>query len=67
MVTNRQSEDRVHRIGQSAESVTIIDLVAPGTVDDQILEAIQSKGDMLEEVVRDREAVRRMLNVYTKL
>jgi SNF2 family DNA or RNA helicase len=62
MVTNRQAEDRVHRIGQEAQSVTIIDMVAPGTVDEHILRAIESKSEMMEEIVRDKESVRRMLN-----
>jgi SNF2 family DNA or RNA helicase len=61
MVTNRQAEDRVHRIGQGAASVTIIDMVAPGTVDENILAAIEAKGDMMEEIVRDKESIRRML------
>jgi SNF2 family DNA or RNA helicase len=61
MVTNRQAEDRVHRIGQGAASVTIIDMVAPGTVDENILAAIEAKGDMMEEIVRDKESIRRLL------
>jgi SNF2 family DNA or RNA helicase len=62
LVTNRQAEDRVHRIGQSAESVTIIDMVAPGTVDEHILRAVEAKGEMFEDLVRDKESVRRMLS-----
>ena len=37
-----QTEDRSHRIGQTA-SVLYIDLVAPGTVDEKILHALQKK------------------------
>jgi hypothetical protein len=36
-------------------------MVAPGTVDEAILAAIEAKGDMMEQIVQDREAVRRML------
>jgi SNF2 family DNA or RNA helicase len=61
MVTNRQAENRIHRIGQEAPSVIVIDMVAPGTVDEAIIAAIQAKGDMMEEIVRDKEAVRRMI------
>jgi SNF2 family DNA or RNA helicase len=61
MVTNKQAEDRVHRIGQTAASVLIIDLVAPGTVEENILDAIGAKGEMLEEIIRDRETILRMI------
>ena len=61
MVTNRQAENRIHRIGQEAPSVIVIDMVAPGTVDEAIIAAIQAKGDTMEEIVRDKEAVRRMI------
>jgi SNF2 family DNA or RNA helicase len=62
MVQNRQAEDRVHRIGQSADKVVIIDLVAPNTVEEHIAAAVEAKGDMLEEITRDKESIRRMLN-----
>jgi SNF2 family DNA or RNA helicase len=62
MVTNRQAEDRVHRISQDADKVLIIDFVAPGTVEESIIEAVGAKGEMLEEIVRDKETIRRMLS-----
>ncbi len=37
-----QSEDRVHRVGQT-KSVTYVDLVASGTVDEKILKALRNK------------------------
>jgi SNF2 family DNA or RNA helicase len=61
MVTNKQAENRIHRIGQTANSVLIIDLVAPGTVEENILDAIGAKGEMLEEIIRDRETILRMI------
>lgn len=45
-----QSEDRAHRIGLD-HSVTYVDLVAPGTVDERILEALRSKRDIANEVL----------------
>jgi len=42
-----QSEDRAHRIGQT-KSVTYVDLVAPGTVDEKILAALKGKKDVAE-------------------
>lgn len=51
-----QSEDRAHRIGQT-ESVTYIDLVSPGTIDEKILSALREKinlaGLVLGEDVKD--------------
>jgi len=40
-----QSEDRAHRIGQT-RTVTIVDLVAAGTIDETILEALDAKTDL---------------------
>jgi len=44
-----QSEDRAHRIGQT-RSVTYIDLVAEGTVDSVVVEALRSKKNVSEFV-----------------
>lgn len=44
-----QSEDRAHRIGQT-KSVTYIDLVAEGTVDGVVVQALKSKKDVSEFV-----------------
>jgi SNF2 family DNA or RNA helicase len=44
-----QSEDRAHRIGQT-KSVTYIDIIAEGTVDGLIVEALKSKKDVSEFV-----------------
>ena len=47
-----QSEDRAHRIGQT-KSVTYVDLVARGTVDEKILKALRSKRNLAAEVLGD--------------
>ena len=47
-----QSEDRAHRIGQQ-KSVTYVDLISPGTVDQKIVEALRSKIDIATEVHGD--------------
>ncbi len=47
-----QSEDRAHRIGQK-NNVTIIDLVAKGTVDERIVAALRSKRNIAGEVTGD--------------
>lgn len=38
-----QSEDRVHRIGQTAESVNYVDLICRSTVDERIIKALRAK------------------------
>jgi SNF2 family DNA or RNA helicase len=45
-----QSEDRAHRIGQTG-SVSYLDLVTPGTVDEQILDALRGKRTLADLVL----------------
>ena len=44
-----QSEDRAHRIGQK-NKVLYIDLVAKGTVDDKIIQALRNKVNIANEI-----------------
>lgn len=48
----QQSEDRAHRIGQT-QKVTYVDLVAPGTVDEKIRQALLDKRDLASRVTGD--------------
>lgn len=55
-IDNRQAEDRVHRIGSERhETVTVIDVIAPGTIEVRQLQSLRAKLDQLEDVVHDRE------------
>ena len=45
-----QSEDRAHRIGQD-KSVTYIDIVADGTIDEKILDALRAKINIASDVL----------------
>lgn len=45
-----QSEDRIHRIGQTS-SARYIDLVSPDTVDEKIIEALRNKKSLADKVV----------------
>ena len=63
LVKNKQAEDRIHRPGQDADKVEIIDVVAQGTIEETRAEAIKGKEARLEEVVRDQEFLRRMLEM----
>ena len=49
-----QSEDRAHRIGQT-NKVTYVDLVAPKTVDENIVKALRNKLDLAQEVLGDEK------------
>ena len=44
-----QSEDRAHRIGQK-NAVLYIDMVAKGTVDDKIIQALRNKVNIANEI-----------------
>ena len=45
-----QSEDRAHRIGQT-KSVTYVDLISPGTIDETILTALRNKINIASAVL----------------
>lgn len=49
----RQSEDRFHRIGQEADAVNIVDLVATSTVDELIIKSLVRKAEMAAIVQGD--------------
>lgn len=58
--TRIQSEDRAHRIGQK-NNVTYVDLVAPGTIDEKIVEALRKKIEIGATVLG--EEARQWLNL----
>lgn len=55
MIDNRQSEDRVHRIGSEVhESINVIDIVTRDTIEERQLARLYNKLQRLEEITRDR-------------
>jgi SNF2 family DNA or RNA helicase len=57
-----QAIARAHRIGsEEHESINVIDYVTPGTVEEMQLMSLDSKRDMLEEIVRDEALMRKFL------
>lgn len=59
---NAQAEDRVHRIGSEVhDSVEIIDIISKGSVEERQREALGDKLERLEEVVRDRVMMLKLL------
>lgn len=61
LTKNLQAEDRVHRIGQKADAVNIIDVITRDTIEDRVHEVRREKADRLEEVCRDEETLRQWL------
>lgn len=62
MVDNSQAEDRVHRIGSEVhESISIIDIISQGTVEEGQRLALQAKVDRMQEIVRDADLLKKML------
>lgn len=62
LIHNLQAEDRLHRIGQTADEVQVIDIIATGTIDEDRLAAKEGKLLSLAEIVRDEETLRRFLS-----
>lgn len=61
LVELKQGEDRIHRIGSEVhDSVTIIDLVTAGTIEETQIERLIRKSERLEEIVRDRVKLRKL-------
>ena len=62
MVDNSQAEDRVHRIGSEIhDKVEIIDIISIGTLEERQRTMLGQKADRLEEVMRDKETLLRLL------
>lgn len=61
MIENKQAEDRVHRIGSEIhDSIQIIDIVSPGTIEEQQRVALAGKEERLQEIMRDADIVARV-------
>ena len=62
LVDYKQALDRVHRIGSEIhDSIIITDYVTEGTVEERVIEVLDSKADSFEQVVRDKDRLMRML------
>lgn len=59
---NVQMDNRIHRIGSERhDHVQIIDIVTRGTVEQRQREVLANKAERLEEIVRDREMMLKLL------
>jgi SNF2 family DNA or RNA helicase len=56
LVDHKQAVDRVHRIGSEIhDSVIITDYVTEGTIEERVLQVLETKADNFEQVVRDKD------------
>lgn len=53
MVKNMQAEDRIHRWGQDADEVTIVDIITEDTIDERVHDVFVTKQGRLDQVTRD--------------
>lgn len=53
MVENIQAENRIHRWGQEADEVTIVNIIAEDTIDERVFDVFTTKQGRLDEVTRD--------------
>jgi SNF2 family DNA or RNA helicase len=62
LVDYKQALDRVHRIGSEIhDSIVITDYVTEGTIEERVIEVLDTKADNFEEVVRDKDKLLALL------
>lgn len=61
-VDDEQALNRVHRIGSERhENIIVVDYVTEHTVEARVLDRLEEKGEYFEDVVKDRDLLRRLL------
>lgn len=62
LVDHRQALDRVHRIGSEIhDSIVIMDYVTEGTIEERVLQVLETKSDNFEQIVRDKDQLVKLL------
>jgi SWI/SNF-related matrix-associated actin-dependent regulator 1 of chromatin subfamily A len=62
LVDHKQALDRVHRIGSEIhDSIVITDYVTEGTIEERVIQVLESKADNFEQIVRDRDQLLKLL------
>jgi SNF2 family DNA or RNA helicase len=55
LVDHKQAMDRVHRIGSEIhDSIIITDYVTEGTIEERVLQVLETKADNFEQIVHDK-------------
>ena len=56
LVDHKQAIDRIHRIGSEIhDSVIVMDYVTEGTVEERVLQVLETKAENFEQIVRDKD------------
>jgi SNF2 family DNA or RNA helicase len=56
LVDHKQAIDRIHRIGSEIhDSVIVMDYVTESTIEERVLQVLETKADNFEQIVRDKD------------
>lgn len=62
LVDHKQALDRVHRIGSEIhDSVLIIDYVTEGTIEERVIQVLETKAENFEQIVNDKSRLLQLL------
>jgi SNF2 family DNA or RNA helicase len=62
LVDHRQALDRVHRIGSEIhDSIIVTDYVTEGTIEERVIQVLETKADNFEQIVRDKDKLLTLL------
>ena len=62
LVDHKQALDRVHRIGSEIhDSVIITDYVTEGTIEERVIQVLETKADNFEQIVKDKDKLLALL------
>lgn len=62
LVDYKQVLDRIHRIGSEIhDSIVITDYVTDGTIEERVIQVLETKADNFEQIVRDKEQLLKLL------
>lgn len=62
LVDHKQALDRVHRIGSEIhDSIIVTDYVTEGTIEERVIQVLETKADNFEQIVKDRDKLLSLL------
>ena len=62
LVDHKQALDRVHRIGSEIhDSIIVTDYITEGTIEERVLQVLETKADNFEQIVRDKDQLLALL------
>jgi SNF2 family DNA or RNA helicase len=62
LVDHKQALDRVHRIGSEIhDSILILDYVTEGTIEERVIQVLETKAENFEQIVNDKSRLLQLL------